>query len=690
MSIRLRDAPFPTPLTRQVADRIKRLWRAGEDPDAVAALAIHDQLATVKSVVIELAYEEYCLREKAGRCPDADQFCAKFPRYRSSLRRVLDVHRLTAEQPQLLTVDPGEWPVTGSHFEGLEITDELGCGAFGRAYLAFEPGTGRDCVLKVSGGRSVEARVIASLKHPHITDVLWARTIGRLTAVCMPLLGVSTLDDIRDAAFGTPSDSPLTSRVILNAIELIDDGPATSDTPQPPIVDGSEPYALGIAAIFFHIVDALRYLHARGASHGDLKPSNVVLGRNGHPYLIDFNLSRTDGSPVNGIGGTLPYMAPEQLRLLLAECRADADASKVDVYAFGVMLFELLTGRVPFVPIAPGDTRATAADLLGQIMSFDHRTHALPGVPSFLSVLINGCLAPDPNDRPTSAEVFRRLEACLQAQRPHKRTRKWRRAAIIVGAVLLVGIGWTVVSNANIWRSRPPLAASKEPKNPSTAEEYFARGQEFLHQSQYPSAMSDFGSAIRLTDDPKMSASAAHCAALMGEHAQAIGFGNDAVAKGASDAATLNNLGYSYIKNGQPVAAIPNLDRALERAPGLQAGYYNRAIARHMIATAKGQFDPGAATDIDTALATGQESAQLHHSAALIYAAGQANDSGFRAKMFRCLTRAVELGKDPNHFKREPLFQSFANDADFKRLLASEPGPARPVPPLQLLDPILP
>jgi hypothetical protein len=178
------NSKVPTEAALRVAADIKRAWRAGEHPDAAAALAAHSEIGPLKSVVIDLAYEEYCLRERVGDLPDANQFCARFPRFRTSIRRVLEAHRLVTDRPDLLTPNPIGWPVVGERFEGLALEGELGRGAFGRVFLAFDPETERSCVLKVSSGRSLEARVIASLRHPHVTDIYWARTVGSPPCAC--------------------------------------------------------------------------------------------------------------------------------------------------------------------------------------------------------------------------------------------------------------------------------------------------------------------------------------------------------------------------------------------------------------------------------------------------------------------------------------------------------------------------
>ena len=657
----------------QQAAEIKRRWRAGSAPDAAAVLD-HAGLADLKSVVVDLAYEEYCLREQSGDAPDADQFCARFPRYRTSIRKVLDVHRLITDglgQPADDSLAIGSW------YEGLEVMGELGRGSFAKAYLAFDPQTDRPCVLKLSPGHSAEARVIGSLRHPHVTDAYWARQIDRMTAVCMPLMGISTLDDVRDAAFPSAAEPSASADLILAAIE-----PVSVDAPGgPPVVRSGEPYAVGVAAILGKIADALSYLHERGTSHGDLKPSNVVLGAGGHPYLIDFNLSASGSLPAGAVGGTLPYMAPEQLQRMLDAKAPTADPAKADVYAFGALAFELLTSAPPFVPKKNLKT-ATAADMLALLTAGDRAEPALPArTPEPLARVIRRCLALDSASRPTAAEIAKQLDAHLRLARGERRPRRRLRAALLVfGIAALAGTVWMVRPNP-----APQLMAEKEPE---TAGDYFARGLQFLHRDQFSPAMIDFQTSYRLKPDPNMLAFTAYCTARSGLQNQAVEWGRQAIKAGVTSAAVQNNLGYSLLKSGsKSKEALQCLDEAVRLAPRLQAARCNRAWARYSIAIAPGGsgFDPIAAADIDAAKTRGPVTAALCFEGALYHAGGPE-----REPVFRYLAEAVALGKNPASFAHDPLFQKFSNDPEFQRILALKPGPNSPSPNLRLVEPDLP
>lgn len=662
-----RDRPrLASPDALRLAADIKRRWRDGHaDPDAAGALADHDGLAGCKSVVLDLAYEEYCLREEAGSAPDAGSFCARFGSFRGSLRKVIDAHRLVADHPELLAAPPVEWPAAGETVEGLELIGELGRGAFGRAFVAFDPQTGRPCVLKLSATRSAEAQVIGGLRHPNVIDVYWARPVGRLSAVCMPLVGTTTLDEAREAAFA--AGPPKTSDALLGAIEPADDGPA--------VVRPGEPYPLGVAAVAERIADALAYLHRSGVAHGDLKPSNVVLGAGGRPYLIDFNLSVADDRPAGLPGGTLPYMAPELLRALAEGVRpAGLSPAKADVYAFGATVFELLTGRPPASLPKPGEASAAAAELLTRLAGPTPRVRGLaPAVPAVVARVIDRCLAADPAARPEAAEVAEVLGRFLRSARD--RGARWRRrgwAALACVVVGLTGAGW-VLRPDDAPPTHQPVA-----KEPETAEEFFERGLKFLRAGSFPSAYSDFGTSNRLKENPRVVAYMAYCLGLMRQQESAVGVGRMALDKGATGPAVRNNLGYSLTEAGQSEQAIPHLEEALRQSPQMRQVRYNLAVARFRAAQKRNLKVPDLAcvADMDAVLAAGPASSRVHYLAASIYAANGSLGPGVRAKATRCLRLAVGKGMDPARFAKDPILPAFlADDPEFQQILHLKAGP---------------
>src|SRR4051812_35505959 len=127
--------PTTTLAPAALADALKRAWRDGVPPDVRGVLRDHPELLRHRSLVGDLAYEEYCLREEAGRTPAADSFCRDLPAFRSDVREVIRGHRALCDHPELLGRAAVRWPEPGEVFEGFTVVRELGRGAFARAYL---------------------------------------------------------------------------------------------------------------------------------------------------------------------------------------------------------------------------------------------------------------------------------------------------------------------------------------------------------------------------------------------------------------------------------------------------------------------------------------------------------------------------------------------------------------------------
>jgi serine/threonine protein kinase len=165
------------------------------------------------------------------------------------------------------------------------------------------------------------------------------------------------------------------------------------------------------ALLALEIARGLEAIHARATVHRDLKPANVLLGRSGEVKIADFGiaLDRTgDGLTRPGTAlGSPPYVAPEQL---LGE-RADA---RSDLFALGVVLYELLAGAPPFREPAEGEEDT----LLERIQRgrFPNLTRAAPGTPRWLARLAHALLRARPRRRPAAAQLVRRqLERRLGA-----------------------------------------------------------------------------------------------------------------------------------------------------------------------------------------------------------------------------------------------------------------------------------
>ena len=209
-----------------------------------------------------------------------------------------------------------------------------------------------------------------------------------------------------------------------------------------------------VLEVLAQLADGLTHAHDRGILHLDIKPANVLLADTGEPMFLDFNLSFDAARPDRElVGGTMPYMAIEQLRDMRDRGKGTLDR-RTDLYSLGVLAFELLTGTVPF-PAARGQLRDIEAQVAARRQGPPALRPLNPGVTPAVEAIVRKLLAPDPADRyQTAAElrtdVTRHLAdlPLLFARERSARERfgKWRRrnpgvplrlaAACVIGLAL--------------------------------------------------------------------------------------------------------------------------------------------------------------------------------------------------------------------------------------------------------------
>lgn len=138
-----------------------------------------------------------------------------------------------------------------------------------------------------------------------------------------------------------------------------------------------------LVLMFCHVTSALAHMHRRGVFHGDLKPGNIMLNKNGQVKLIDFGTAWVRGQEKNRIQGTPQYIAPEQANEKTVN-------EKTDIYNLGATMYRMFTGRFSQGGIPkPGDDRKLVAPI-----------KLNPRIPAPLSELIVSCLSIDPSRRP--------------------------------------------------------------------------------------------------------------------------------------------------------------------------------------------------------------------------------------------------------------------------------------------------
>ena len=174
-------------------------------------------------------------------------------------------------------------------------------------------------------------------------------------------------------------------------------------------------YVQAILWLMARVAEGLAHAHERGILHRDLKPANILFADDGEPVLLDFNLAADTkaklGASLAFIGGTLPYMAPEHLSAF-REGKETVDA-RSDIYALGVILYELLTSVHPF-PLRHGHVDAILPEMIAdRLGSVPDVRSANPSVSPAVAAIVRHCLEPDPSRRYQSA---RELQEDLQRQ----------------------------------------------------------------------------------------------------------------------------------------------------------------------------------------------------------------------------------------------------------------------------------
>jgi serine/threonine protein kinase/Tol biopolymer transport system component len=272
---------------------------------------------------------------------------------------------------------------TGTRLGVYEIAGRLGAGGMGEVYRAHDTKLRRDVAIKILPSAFVadadrvarferEARMLAALNHPNIGAIYGFEEAEGIRFLVLELVDGQTLAD-----------------TLANVSRQRSQGPGL------PIRD-----ALSIAR---QIAEALDIAHEKGIIHRDLKPANITITRDGVVKVLDFGLAKATGdastpdlthSPTRTVNhtsdgavmGTPGYMSPEQARGQVVDKRTD-------IWAFGCVLYEMLTGRVAF-------KGGTVSDTIVAVLGSEPDWDALPGeTPASVRLLLQRCLDKDPKRR---------------------------------------------------------------------------------------------------------------------------------------------------------------------------------------------------------------------------------------------------------------------------------------------------
>jgi CheY-like chemotaxis protein/tRNA A-37 threonylcarbamoyl transferase component Bud32 len=280
-----------------------------------------------------------------------------------------DLPPLTQPIPPRVTPQPVGPFALGERVGDLVLRSVLGEGGMGTVFEALDTRLQRSVAVKVPHDAGLaaelllsEARALASMRHPGVVTIFGVGEHGGVPYVVMEHLTGTTLADQIDAR--TATREPFTIAEVLD--------------------------------LLVPLAEALAAVHRAGLVHRDVKPPNVMVCPGGRMVLMDFGLFETEAmAPERHVAGTLPYMAPETFTNTV-ETRF---GHLVDVYAFGVVAFELLTGQPPFYGVdAMSFYRAHTGSPAPPVGSLRGDT------PSSLADLVDRMLAKEPMSRPADME----------------------------------------------------------------------------------------------------------------------------------------------------------------------------------------------------------------------------------------------------------------------------------------------
>jgi serine/threonine protein kinase len=335
------------------------------------------------------------------------------------LQRLLDGHAASLLQ---LKTGRVERLAAGTALGPYVLSGLIGEGGMGQVYRARDERLGRDVAIKVlptdvthdaerRARMEREARAMGLLNHPNVVSVYDIGDYRGSPFIVSELLEGETLRD-RIAAAGPRDRMPYGE-------------------------------ALHVVA---SVADALGSAHRRGIVHRDIKPENIFLTGDGRTKVLDFGIAKvTDGESAadhtvaGAVIGTLSYMAPEQLR-------GEAARPQSDVYACGVVLYELLAGVHPYA----GRSQAV---LIGAVLH--EPPPPLTGVPPAVAALVMRCLEKRPEVRPEDgAALAKTLRALTTVQSSRLSSRRFAAAAALV---VLVGAGVSA-----LYFRQPPDGSASE------------------------------------------------------------------------------------------------------------------------------------------------------------------------------------------------------------------------------------
>jgi serine/threonine protein kinase len=437
----------------QVCDDFEAQWRSGKRPRVEDFLEGWEEPGRSRLLGLLLAVELEWRRDRLGEHPAEEEYGQRFSGQETILAGFFG---------------PGRVPIVlsaGARLGLYEIIGPLGEGGMGQVYRARDTRLGREVAIKVLKPPFAddpawvarferEARLLALMKHPHIAT----------------LYNLEEADGVRFLVMELVAGPTLAVRLEKGRLSLVQ-----------------------TLSICRQIAEAVEYAHGRGVIHRDLKPANVKVSGDGEVKVLDFGLAKAVSAVVSGdsardtseynpqtgpntIVGTLAYMSPEQAN---GEKPTDPRdewefGKRCDVWAFGCILFECLSGKPTF-------SGKSSSEVLAAVLRDSPDWQALPKVPPRIDALIRRCLQRDSQRRQRDLGDARlEIEETLEELKnpPAKSASPSRRlplpyaaALVALVAALCFSLGWWV---------RPGDAESAPTPKPPPPEESHWVGQELL------------------------------------------------------------------------------------------------------------------------------------------------------------------------------------------------------------------
>ncbi|MEM0924752.1 MAG: protein kinase [Planctomycetota bacterium] len=488
----------------------------------------HDEDTASESTRVFQLGEEFLASQRRGERPQIADYCEQHPEVAAELRELL----LTIQMMESLPEDSPAVTDPLSELKGKTLGDYrlvrlIGQGGMGFVYEAQQLSLQRRVAVKIlrhagEVGEQTrqrflrEAKAIAKLHHTNIVPIYEIAEEEATSFFAMQLIDGVSLDRLISRLSDEPGGG--TWKRYSTADERQDETAAVSSPNPLRVKDAELPRAFEIgkppehrevAEMMLQAARALEHAHERGIVHRDVKPSNLILDRQGVVWLTDFGLAKTEQDDLTATGdilGTLRYMSPERFR---GQCDASSD-----IYALGLTLYELLTLR----PVFEANDRLKLIESIVNAKPLPLRSLD-SSIPRDLETIVSKATALLPQDRFSSAQEMaddlRRFvndEPILsRAPSPIEKLVRWTKrnqliAALLALLIAVLSLSTLVMSQAYLSQRR--LTTEKEQET-IRANEASRRAEDSLELAELRGKelrgrlySSEIGQASTMVNDP--------------------------------------------------------------------------------------------------------------------------------------------------------------------------------------------